>query len=107
MKSKHHNINFKAILNKTVKLFANMSGMRPKDVMSDEEINAHLTNAFDKFDDSGDGQLGVQEYTQAWLFFGLKEDEDGINDIFKFVDTNNSGLIGVNEFITAIKGERL
>ena len=46
-------------------LFANMSGMRPKDVMSDEEINAHLTNAFDKFDDSGDGQLGV------WVGYSL------------------------------------
>merc|ERR1712141_18810 len=81
--------------------------MRPEDVMSEEEINAHLRDAFNKFDDSGDGQLGEWEFKQAWGFLGLKGGEKELSDIFAGVDANNSGLIDADEFIKAIKGERL
>jgi Ca2+-binding EF-hand superfamily protein len=47
-------------------LFANMVGVDPRDVMSEEEIKAHLKQAFEKFDESGDQQLGEFEFTQAW-----------------------------------------
>ena len=75
--------------------------------MSDAEINKHLTDAFNKFDKDGSGEMGQWEFTQAWLFLGLKGSEDEINDAFKGVDANNSGLIDLQEFIKAIKSERL
>ena len=39
-------------------LFSSMAGVRPEDVLSDEEIDAHLKTALGKFESSGDGQLG-------------------------------------------------
>ena len=39
-------------------LLSKMLGVKPEDVLSDEEINAHLTNAFNKFDVDNSGQLG-------------------------------------------------
>merc|ERR1712146_792027 len=68
-------------------------GLKPEDVLSDEEIDKHLTEAFNKFDEDGSGQLGQWEFMQAWFFLGLKGSEDEINDSFKSVDTNNSGLV--------------
>merc|ERR1712110_545869 len=88
-------------------LFANMAGVDPRDVMSEAEIDQHLTDAFNKFDESGDGQLGQWEFQQAWFYLGLKGTEDEIKDTFGEVDTNSSGLIDLKEFITAIKGERM
>jgi hypothetical protein len=51
--------------------------------------------------------LGAWEFQQAWFFLGLKGDEDEIKDAFKSVDTNSSGLVDINEFKKAIKGERM
>ena len=49
----------------------------------DGEIEAHLTTAFNKFDTDSSGEMGQWEFTQAWLFLGLKGTEDEINDAFK------------------------
>merc|ERR1712173_576860 len=88
-------------------LFASMAGVRPEDVLSEAEIDAHLKTAFDKFESSGDGQLGEWEFTQCWMFLGLKAGEDEVKSIFASVDTNNSGFIDFEEFKKAIKGERM
>merc|ERR1712223_187689 len=48
-------------------LLSKMLGVRPEDVLSEEEINAHLQNAFNKFDVDHSGQLGQWEFTQAWV----------------------------------------
>eukprot|EP00492_Amphilonche_elongata_P002513 TRINITY_DN276_c0_g1_i6.p1 TRINITY_DN276_c0_g1~~TRINITY_DN276_c0_g1_i6.p1 ORF type:complete len:227 (-),score=64.66 TRINITY_DN276_c0_g1_i6:327-965(-) len=64
-------------------LFANMAGVRPEDVMSEAEIDAHLKTAFDKFENSGDGQLGEWEFTQCWVFLGLKASESEIKSSIK------------------------
>merc|ERR1712062_103583 len=88
-------------------LLSKMLGIKPEDVLSEEEINQHLTEAFNKFDEDNSGQLGQWEFMQAWFFLGLKGSEDEINDAFKSVDTNNSGLVDIDEFKTAIKGERM
>merc|ERR1711979_106829 len=82
-------------------------GLKPEDVLSEEEIDAHLTEAFNKFDEDNSGQLGEWEFQQAWFFLGLKGSEDEIKDAFKSVDTNNSGLVDITEFKKAIKGERM
>jgi Ca2+-binding EF-hand superfamily protein len=88
-------------------LFSSMMGVRPEDVLTDEEIDKHLTDAFNKFDTSKDGKLGEWEFTQAWFFLGLKGSEDEIAEAFKSVDADNSGLVDLSEFKKAIKSERL
>merc|ERR1712079_540809 len=88
-------------------LIANLLGVDPKDVLSDAEIEAHLTEAFKKFDKDSSGEMGQWEFTQAWLFLGLKGSESEIDEAFTKVDANNSGLIDLKEFIGAIKSERL
>merc|ERR1712048_730362 len=88
-------------------LIANLLNVDPKDVLTDEEINRHLTEAFNKFDKDGSGEMGQWEFTQAWIFLGLKGSEDEINDSFKSVDRNHSGLIDLDEFKNAIKSDRL
>merc|ERR1712048_1030572 len=88
-------------------MLAQMFNVNPEDVLSSAEIDKHLTEAFNKFDEDGSGEMGNWEFTQAWLFLGLKGTEEEIKDAFKSVDKNNSGLIDLNEFKTAIKAERL
>merc|ERR1711879_720699 len=88
-------------------LLSKMLGVKPEDILSGEEINQHLTDAFNKFDSDNSGEMGAWEFTQAWFFLGLKGSEEEIADAFKSVDTNNSGLVDIDEFITAIKGSRM
>ena len=83
-----------------------MSTVGPRDVLSDEAIDKHLTEAFQKFDEDNSGELQAWEFTQAWFFLGLKGSESEIADAFKSVDTDKSGKISLKEFMTAIKSER-
>merc|ERR1711981_1445300 len=43
-------------------LLSKMLGVKPEDILSGEEINTHLTNAFNKFDEDRSGQLGQWEF---------------------------------------------
>lgn len=88
-------------------LLSTMMDIDPTQVLSDEEINKHLTDAFNKFDEDKSGKLGKWEFAQAWLFLGLKGSEEEINDAFESVDADGSGVIDLDEFITAIKSERM
>ena len=88
-------------------LISQMMGVNPEDVLSEAEIDEHLTTAFKKFDKDQSGELGQWEFQQAWFFLGLKGTEEEIKEAFKNVDKNNSGLIDLREFKTAIKSERL
>merc|ERR1711862_316846 len=63
-------------------LISQLLNVDPKDVLTDEEINAHLTEAFNKFDKDGSGEMGQWEFTQAWIFLGLKGSESEIGDAF-------------------------
>merc|ERR1712110_709525 len=71
------------------------------------ELDAHLTDAFRRFDDNGNGTLDSWEFTQAWTWLGLKGSKDEIEDAFTSVDRDNSGVIDLDEFRNAIKSERL
>jgi len=88
-------------------LLSQMMDIDPSSFMSEAEIDAHLTEAFNKFDEDGSGRLGKWEFAQAWLFLGLKGTEEEINEAYEGVDTDGSGVIDINEFKTAIKGERM
>ena len=88
-------------------LLTDLLGVDPRDVLSDEAIDQHLTEAFNKFDEDNSGQLERWEFTQAWFFLGLKGSEAEINDAFISVDTDRSGVVDLNEFKKAIKGERM
>merc|ERR1719204_689096 len=79
-------------------LLSDMMGLDPADVLSDEEINKHLTDAFNKFDEDKSGELGAWEFKQAWFFLGLKGTQAELDTAFAEVDTNHSGKIDLNEF---------
>lgn len=51
-------------------LLSEMLGIKPEDILSAEEINDHLTAAFNKFDEDNSDQLGQWQFTQAWFFLG-------------------------------------
>eukprot|EP00492_Amphilonche_elongata_P005790 TRINITY_DN954_c0_g1_i2.p1 TRINITY_DN954_c0_g1~~TRINITY_DN954_c0_g1_i2.p1 ORF type:complete len:207 (+),score=56.76 TRINITY_DN954_c0_g1_i2:223-843(+) len=70
-------------------MLTDLFNVDPKDVLSDAEINKHLTDAFNKFDKDGSGEMGQWEFTQAWIYLGLKGSEGEINDAFANVDANN------------------
>ena len=88
-------------------LISKMMGVNPEDVLTDEEINAHLKEAFERFDEDNSGQLGKWEFVQAWMFLGLKGNESEIHNSFDEVDADSSGLVSLNEFTTAIRSSRL
>ena len=41
------------------------------------EIDAHLNEAFQRFDEDHSGESGEWEFTQAWPFLGLKGSQGG------------------------------
>merc|ERR1712048_70788 len=88
-------------------MMSNMMGLNPEDVLSDEEIRKHLTEVFNKFDKNGNGTLDNWEFKKAWFDLGLKGTEQELNEAFAKVDKDSSGVIDVEEFITAIRNERL
>merc|ERR1712187_866359 len=88
-------------------LMTDLLGLRPEDVLSEEEIRKHLTDAFHKFDEDNSGEIGRWEFQQAWFFLGLKGTPSELDEAFTKVDTNGSGMIDLEEFITAIRNERM
>merc|ERR1719403_494615 len=88
-------------------MFANMFNVNPEDVLSEEEIRKHLTEAFNKFDKDKSGLLGQWEFNQAWFSLGLKGSEAELKDAFNGVDSNGSGQVDLEEFIQAVKSERM
>ena len=88
-------------------LMTGLLGLRPEDVLSDEEITQHLTDAFNKFDEDNSGEIGRWEFQQAWFFLGLKGTQSELDEAFTKVDTNRSGMIDLNEFVDAIRNERM
>jgi Ca2+-binding EF-hand superfamily protein len=84
-------------------LISELLNINPEDVLTDEEINAYIKEAFERFDEDNSGQLGDWEFVQAWLFLGLKGSETEIQNAFKEVDTDSSGLVNLNEFTTSIR----
>ena len=47
------------VANQMNDMISQLMGVNPEDVLSDEEINAHLKQAFNKFDKDSSGELGV------------------------------------------------
>ena len=73
-------------------LLSNVLGMNPEDLLSDEEIEAHLREAFNKFDKDRSGQLGAWEFQQAWFYLGLKGTESEIKDAY----SNGVSFVSLN-----------
>ena len=71
-------------------LLSKMLNVDPEDVLTPEEIRAHLTEAFNKFDKDGSGQLGNWEFMQAWIYLGLKGSEDEIQKAFVKVGNSST-----------------
>jgi len=96
--------------NRVGKLFGKMAGLTGANVIdfiSPEVLDKHLTDAFNKFDYTGDGRLSYKEFSEAWRDLGLKGSGEELRDAFNVVDSDKSGLVDVHEFKTAIKDNRL
>jgi len=91
-------------------LFGKMAGMTGGNVLdfiSPEVLDKHLTDAFNKYDYTGDGRLSFKEFSEAWRDLGLKASGEELRDAFNQVDMDKSGLVDVHEFKTAVKDNRL
>jgi len=91
-------------------LFSKMAGLTGANVMdfiSPEVLDKHLSDAFNKYDYTGDGRLSYKEFGEAWRDLGLKASGDELRDAFNQVDMDKSGLVDVHEFKTAVKDNRL
>jgi len=86
---------------------AGLTGMDPAQFLSPEVLDKHLTDAFNKYDYTGDGRLSFKEFADAWRELGLKGSQEELRDAFNTVDQDKSGLVDVHEFKTAVKDNRL
>lgn len=62
--------------------------------------NFNLRRAFALFDRDGDGQISKKEFRQGWLTLNIGLTYDEIDDLMKLVDTDKSGSISYDEFIS-------
>ncbi len=62
--------------------------------------NFNLRRAFSLFDRDGDGVISKREFRQGWLTLGLDLTFEEIDDLMKLVDSDRSGNISYDEFIS-------
>lgn len=62
--------------------------------------NFNLRRAFSLFDRDGDGVISKREFRQGWLTLGLELTFEEIDDLMKLVDSDGSGNISYDEFIS-------
>jgi Ca2+-binding EF-hand superfamily protein len=80
----------------------------PKENFFDEaQIDRALADCFAKFDRDNSGWLGFTEFARAWEDLGLGSREDEIMRAYYQVDNDRSGSIDINEFKSAITGEKM
>jgi len=93
-------------MNSVMKKMMGVMGQDPRDLLTDDQINQILAATFDKYDKDGSGQLEYPEFQSAFEDLGLHGSENELRESFAQVDTDNSGLVDKNEFVTAIKNSR-
>jgi len=67
-----------------------------------KNIMATVTKKFAALDKNGDGQLDLNEFTEACKSFGLDWTEDQIKSTLQKIDTDQSGTISASEFKAAL-----
>lgn len=73
------------------------------------ELNLSVTDCFSKFDTNDDGVLTVQELTKGLSWLGLDKISDSkrwpehIETVFRYVDKDEDGTIGLEEFKAALE----
>uniref|UniRef100_A0A7S3B819 EF-hand domain-containing protein n=1 Tax=Prasinoderma singulare TaxID=676789 RepID=A0A7S3B819_9VIRI len=67
---------------------------------------AAIRSAFEKFDANGDGRISRDEIAKALANAGEQTDDAELAQILREADTDNSGDIDFNEFLTHMRRER-
>ena len=62
--------------------------------------NFNLRRAFSLFDQDGDGEISKREFRQGWLSLNIGLTYDEIDDLMKMADSDNSGKIKYDEFLS-------
>jgi Ca2+-binding EF-hand superfamily protein len=94
-------------LNSIIGRMMSIAGKDPMAVLTNEQINQYLTEAFNNFDSSADGRIDFNEFSKAWSSLGLSDDKQGLHLKFNKVDRDGSGYIDLDEFITCVKDNRI
>ena len=66
-----------------------------------------LRQEFEKFDESGDGNISMTEFSRVLHDNGLALKERDERDLFRLFDKNHSGTVQFNEFVEALIGTPL
>ena len=65
-----------------------------------------LAKVFKAFDKNGDGKLSMEEVKEGYLeHYGKIMSDEEVENMFKAVDTDNSGFIDYSEFVVAAMNE--
>jgi len=84
-----------------------LGGKDPLQVLSAEQIQKYLTEAFNNFDTTSDGYIDFTEFSKAWASLGLDGTTEELRTAFNTVDTDRSGKVDLEEFISCVKDSRL
>jgi Ca2+-binding EF-hand superfamily protein len=64
-----------------------------------------LKDTFNAFDRDGSGQLGWQEYLEAWRFINQPGTDADVKLAFDGVDVDGSGHVDWEEYVFSVMGE--
>jgi len=74
--------------------------------MVSKDRKEELATVFKCFDKNGDGRLSISEVKTGYLdHYGKVMSDKEVEEMFKSVDTDNSGFIDFTEFIIAAINE--
>jgi len=90
-----------------VEMLTELKGGTQRQRKRRESVSTHreLTDTFSQFDKNQTGEMNLTSYKKAWRWLGKPGNEQDIENSFRSVDVDNTGVIDCGEFVKSFMSD--